>query len=69
MTTLLPFQALSLIDRGTKLTPSIDEQTKVALENQRDQILMLTNYIEALYAQLLAAEHGHTAVSAVGSGT
>ncbi|NTH14251.1 hypothetical protein G6L99_19235 [Agrobacterium rhizogenes] len=43
---------------------SFEAETKAALERERDELLYVTNYMEALYARLLVASHTRKRIDA-----
>ncbi|MBB3571740.1 hypothetical protein [Rhizobium sp. BK491] len=45
---------------------SIEIETKAALERERDELLHVTNYMEALYARLLGVSNGRSIAAAIG---
>lgn len=61
----LPLQPANLNDGSLN---AVDAETGAALERQRDRILDITNYLEALYAQLLVSKNGRPSITAVGGG-
>lgn len=60
---VLPLEPATMNDR---LHNAVDSPANATLEHQRDQILRITNYMEALYAQLLVSTNGRPSVAVAG---
>lgn len=66
MNSLTAFPHLEPANANAASPASNDFETTAALERERDRILHITNYMEALYARLLVSAHGRSSVATIG---
>jgi len=65
MTAPSPFLPLESANLNEGPHNTVDARTTEAFEQQRDRILHITNYLEALHARLLVSTNGRPSVATV----